>query len=236
MAKPGGRGRDHGLAAGDRAGEADAGDTSIGHQARSVRVREVQVLEHASRHARGCEGFEKTLGAQRRLVRVLEHHRVTRDQRRQHRVDRGQIGIIPGRHDDHHAQRHALDLAAEAGLVAGLHRGQRLGRHVQHVARALLEAADFTGRMTQRASHLPGDFGGDVLAPDDEGIHCAPQQLAACGQRQTSATRLARAARSRAHARYRAVLCSGRSTYTRPSTGLMVLSVSVMKGSQMISK
>jgi len=61
-----------------------AGDPRIAHQACGIRMRQVQVLEHAGRNTGACECLEETLGAQRSLVRSFKHHRVARYQRRQH--------------------------------------------------------------------------------------------------------------------------------------------------------
>ena len=91
-------------------------------------MRQVQILEYAGRNAGARECLEKALGAQRRLVRMLEHHRIAGDQRGQHGIDRRQVGIIPGRDDGDDAERYALDLPLKAGLVAGLNGGERLRR------------------------------------------------------------------------------------------------------------
>ncbi len=146
-------------------------------------MRQVQVLEHAGRNTGAGEGLEEALGAQRRLVRSFKHHRVARYQRRQHRIDGRQVGVVPRSHGHDQPQRHPLDLALKSGLVAGLHRGERLGRDVEHIPRAFFEAADLAGRMTDGTPHLPGDFGGDVVCLGDEGIDGLAQNPAAVRQR-----------------------------------------------------
>src|ERR1700723_2811998 len=133
-------------------------------------MRQVQVLEYAGGNVGGGEGLVKALGAQRGLVRVLEYHGVAGDERGQHGVDGGQVGIIPRRHDGDDAERYAFDPAVEAGLVGGLDGGERCRCQAEHIACALFEAADFAGRVAQGAAHLPGDFGGDVVRLGDEGV------------------------------------------------------------------
>ena len=86
---------------GNRARETDIRDAWIAHQARSCRMRKMQILEHARRQAGRGERLREALGTQRRLVRGFQHHGVAGDQRGQHRIHRGQIWIIPWcNHDD----------------------------------------------------------------------------------------------------------------------------------------
>jgi hypothetical protein len=134
----------------------------------------VQILEHAGRNARALERLEKALGAQRRLVRRFEHHGIAGNQRRQHGVDRRQIRIIPRRNHYDEPERHSLDLTLEAGLVGRPQRGQRLGRDLEHITCALFKAANLAGCMRDGASHLPGDFRGNLARLGDEGVDGPP--------------------------------------------------------------
>ena len=185
-----GRCPDDGSAAGDRAGEADAGDARIGHQPRGVLVREVQVLKNAFGNAGSGESLEEALGAERRLVRMLEHHGVAGNERRQHSIDGRQVGIIPGRDDGDHAQWHTLDLAFEARLLAGFDGRERCRRNSQHVARPLLETANLAGRMPNRAPHLPSDLAGNLSGLGSESVDRSREHLAAARERQRAPGRL----------------------------------------------
>ena len=181
------RGRgDDGPAARHRTGETHARDPPIAQQARSIGMRQVQVLEHPGGNARTRERLEEALGAQRRLVRRFEHHRIAGNQGRQHGIDRRQVGVIPGRDHRDHAKRHSLDLPLEARLGPWLNRGERFGRHSQHVACALLEAADLAGRVADGTSHLPGDLRGDVVRLGDKGVDRPAENSAALRERHGS--------------------------------------------------
>ena len=130
-------------------------------------VVEKHVLEHIGRHPRRVEGPGQPFAHQRRLARVFQHHRIARDQRRCDGVDRGQIRIVPGRDHQHHALRHAGDVAAKGRAVFDHGRGQRPGGDVRHVGRAFRDPAEFAAK-SDRAAHLPGQFGHDAsfIAPD----------------------------------------------------------------------
>ncbi len=153
----------------------------------------MQMLEHAVRDTGGIEGCAEAFGAQRRLMRMLEDHRIAGNQGRQHGIDGGEVGIIPGRHHRDDAERNPLDPALEAGLGRGHHGGERFRGRLEHVARAFLEAAHLARRVANGAAHLPGDFGGNVGGLGDEGIDGLAQGLAACIQRQGRPGRLRRA-------------------------------------------
>ncbi len=101
----------------DRAGEVDIGDFRGGDHLRRVVMGQHEMLEQALRQAGGIEGLLEILGAKRRLGGMLQDHGIAGHQRRHHAVDRGEIGIVPGRHDEHDAQRLAVQHAGEAGLV-----------------------------------------------------------------------------------------------------------------------
>jgi hypothetical protein len=164
-------------------------------QAERRLVAQVEVLEHALGQAGGLEGLGEALGAERRLGRVLEDHRVAGHERRHDGVDRGEVRVVPGRHDEDQAERIAPDEAGEAFFRIGRHVGQGLRRGGDHVARALLEAADLARALADRPAHLPGDLLGDLGLPGDEGVDRLAQQGLALGERHVlpGGLRLARA-------------------------------------------
>ena len=65
-----------------------------------------------------AKAFRETLGAQRRLRGVLQHHGVARHDRRHDAVHRDEIRIVPGRDGEHDAQRLAAHEALEIRLSA----------------------------------------------------------------------------------------------------------------------
>ena len=115
------------------------------------------------RQAGALGGFGEALADQQGLRGVLEDHRVAGQQRRDDRVDRGEVRIVPGRDHHHDAERLARDEAGEAGLVGELleRRERRLGDR-DHVARALLDAALLAAE-ADRPAHLPGELGHDLV-------------------------------------------------------------------------
>src|SRR3712207_1132128 len=104
------------------------------------------------------------LGAERRLVRVFQEDGVAGDERRDHRVYGRQIRIIPGRNDEHNSERLAADQTLKAVLGPDIEIGERLGRDLDHVPGAFLEAAHLAWREADRASHLPGQLECDLIA------------------------------------------------------------------------
>ncbi len=130
---------------------------------------EMQDLEHARRETCGREAFRVALGAQWRLRRVLEHHGVAGHERRNYRVYGDQVGVIPGRYREHHAERLAPQEPVEARLRSDLDVGQCLGGDAGHVAGALEHAAHFVGRVTAGSPYLPGQFRGNLGAVRLEG-------------------------------------------------------------------
>ena len=134
------------------------------------RLRHVHGLEEPVRQPGGLRCLFHPLGAERRLVRVLEDDRVAGHQRRHDSVDGGEVGIVPGRDHEHDAERLAADEAAEARLRLRLEIGERPRRGGDHVARPLLEAAHLARRVADRAAHLPGDLGRDLVPSCDERV------------------------------------------------------------------
>ena len=176
-----GRGLLHCVTAGDRAGEGDEVDQRRRHHLRRLLVAAMHELEHAFRQAGFAEAFVVTLGAKRCLVRMLQDHRVAGHDRRHHRVHRGQVRIVPRRQHQHRARRLAPDEAAKALCRTGIDIGQRLRGDRHHVARPLLEAPHFAGRLADRPAHLPGDFLRDLFLARHEGVDKAVDDCGAAG-------------------------------------------------------
>ena len=94
---------------------------------------------------------------------MLEDDGVPGDQGGRDRVDGGHVGIVPGRHDEDDAERLALDHPAKAwALVARNRRREALLRNPDHVAHALLEAAELAA-IAHGAPHLLGELGHHLL-------------------------------------------------------------------------
>ena len=150
-------------------------------------------LEHALRQSRFLERVRKALRAQRRLIRVLQHHRVAGHDRGHHRVHRGEIGVVPRRQHQYHTERLAANEAAEALLRACIEVGQCLRCDRHHVACTLFEAAHLAGRLADRPAHLPGDLLGDLLLAADERSYKARDDRGTLGERHVLPFRLRRA-------------------------------------------
>src|SRR4029077_11366597 len=97
--------------------------------------------KYSARYTRHGKGLREALGAQRRLMRMFEQHAVAGDERRQHGVHRGEVGVVPGSEHHNDADGYALDLAGETRLRSRIDRLERCGGDSQHVAGALFEAA-----------------------------------------------------------------------------------------------
>ena len=201
----------HRVAAGDRAGERDEVDQRRGDHSRRLVMGAVHELEHALRQSGVLERLGEALRAQRRLIRVLQHHGVAGHERGHHRVHRGEIGVVPRRQHQHHAERLAADEAAEAVLRPGIEVRQCLRCDRHHVARTLLEAAHLAGRLADRPAHLPGDLLGDLLLACDECVDEARHDRGALGERHLLPLCLRRP-RALQHAPDLASVASGRST------------------------
>jgi hypothetical protein len=79
--------------------------------------------------------------------------------------------------------RLVADEAVEARLGSDLEVGQRLRCDVDHVARALGEAAQLAGALGDRPPDLPGDFARTRLRVGDDRIHQLGAKARAIGQR-----------------------------------------------------
>ncbi len=132
-------------------------------------VRQDEIVEQALGQAGAAKRLGEAFADKQRLRGMLQDHGVPGKKRRDDRVDRGEIGIVPGCDDHHHAHRLARDIAPEARLlrrVVGLKRllGQR-----HHGARALFGAA-LLAAIADGPSHLPGKFRGDVVVHRQQGV------------------------------------------------------------------
>ena len=157
-------------AAGHRAGEGDEIHFGRSDDLRGRLVRQVQHLEDAVGQAGLGEGLGDALAAPRCLAGMLQDHRVAGHDRGHDRIDRRQIGVVPRRDRQYHAERNALDVAQEAFLLADLDVGQRLLGDGDHVARALLEAGHLAAAEADRPAHLPGELLRVLVGLGDEGV------------------------------------------------------------------
>ena len=112
----------------DGAGEVDEVEASVRDQRTGGVVVEEHGLEHVLGHARPVEAFGEAFAHQQGLGRVFQHHRIARDERGHDRVDRGHVGVVPGRDHQHHAVRRAADEAAETVAVFEREVAKPLGR------------------------------------------------------------------------------------------------------------
>src|SRR5947207_7250424 len=92
---------------------------------RRLLMRQNEILEDILRQARRLEGLGETLADQDRLRRMLEDDSISRHQRRDNRIDRGEIGIVPRRDGENDAQRLTLDITQETFLGFGPDVGAR---------------------------------------------------------------------------------------------------------------
>ena len=217
-----------GVAGGDAAGEVHIVDPVGADQLQRVVVGHVQMLEQALGQAGFLEGGGEALGAERRLRRMLEDHRIAGHQRRHDAVDRGEIGIVPGRHDEDHAQRLAADEAGEAG--------PRVGRHVARAPRARSRSCSGRAPRSRASRRATGRWGGrsGASAPRRSpayGRRSSPRPWRRCGRARPTGTCFQSAWALRAAARASAIcffVASLRVTSTLPSIGVMVFWTSAM--------
>ncbi|MNL00476.1 hypothetical protein D3C87_1209100 [compost metagenome] len=148
-----------------RAGEVHLLHPPGGNDRPGRHMVEQQILEQPFGQIGAAHGFGETLAHQQRLRSMFEDHAVAGHQRRDDRVDRGQVGVIPRRDYQHRAQRFTFDLPSKAGDGRGFKCGQRVMRNTDHVPRPLFETAQLARAIAHRAAHLPGQF------RDDFGFH-----------------------------------------------------------------
>jgi hypothetical protein len=174
-------------------------------------------LEHALRQSCRFEAFRETLGAQRRLRRMLEMTALPAMSATT--VHRDQERVVPGRDGEDHTQRFTAHEAGEIRLRSGVEIRQRGRGNGNHVARPFERAAHFVGCVARRAAHLPGQFLGDLRRALLEFIAEQRQYFRAFGQRDVAPGHLGA---TRGAQDVDGIRPSRRSTYTRSSTGLTV--------------
>ena len=159
-------------------------NTPISNQPREFVMARVQILEHTIRQPGGPEGLGIMLGHARRLLRHFENHAVARDDRRNHRVHRGQVWIVPGCHHEDDAERFVANEAAETVLLLHQDVGECVRRDVHHVAGPFLETSpDFEGTLRHRPADLPRQLGTHRIGALDHQVGHAPADRRALRQR-----------------------------------------------------
>ena len=180
-----------------RASEADLIDLARRDQLQRVVMRERERAEQALRQAGAVSiAVWKRSPTRDGLRGGFENDGIARHQRRDDRIHRRQIRIIPGRDSEHDAGRIAPDIALEAVFRGRHDRRQRLFGDADHVAGAFLETAELAAGIFDRPAHLPGQFRRDLGAHRQHGIDRggaelarvrrparAPIPLAPCGRR-----------------------------------------------------
>ena len=145
------------LPAPDRAGEVHEAEAARADQAFGRGVVQDDVLEHILGHACRMEGLGQTFAHQQGLAGVLQHHGIPRDQGGDQGVDRGQIGIVPGRDDEDDTHGFAGEVAAELVAVLDHFGRKRLGGDAGHIVGAGVHPAKLA-TIAGGAAHLPGDL------------------------------------------------------------------------------
>src|SRR5690349_19536720 len=92
---------------------------------------------------------------------MFQYDCVAGHERRDHAVHGDEIRIVPGRDGQHDAERLTSYEAGEVLFRAGVDVGQRVRRNGDHVSRTLERAVHFVWRVTNRPTHLPGEFSSD---------------------------------------------------------------------------
>ena len=149
---------------------------------RGRRMGQGQCLHEALRCAGPVEGLLETLADEQGLRRMFENHGVACHQGGHDRVDCGEIGIVPGRDDEHEAERLARHEAAELILGAGFDESERL-RDRDHMAGPLLEAAQLACAVADRTAHLPSELGHDLVAHGKHGVDGREAEPGSLGDR-----------------------------------------------------
>jgi len=147
-------------------------------------VARVQKLKHTLGQPRVPEGAGITLGDAGRLIGHLENHTVAGDDRGNHSVHRGQIGIVPRRHHQHDAERLAANEALKPVLRLDDVVRECARRDVGHVARPFLEtSADLEGTLRNGTADLPRQLGADRIGTLDHQVGHLPADRRALRQR-----------------------------------------------------
>ncbi len=86
-----------GMTASNRAGERHKCDPRVGDYVGNTAMIEIENLKDAGRQPGLLGRSSDPFSDERRLLRVLEHDRIARDERRHQGVDRGQPRVVPWR-------------------------------------------------------------------------------------------------------------------------------------------
>ncbi len=124
-------------------------------------VSEEESVEQPIRQPRLGEGASEALADQQCLRRAFKGDGVAGDERRDDGIDGGEVGVVPGRDDEHRADRLAGDITMEAVAVLDDEGSERVFRDRGHVGRPLLDAADLAA-IAHRPAHLPGKLRHDL--------------------------------------------------------------------------
>jgi hypothetical protein len=154
----------------------------VGDHAPDLRMVEVQELEDAFGKPGRLEGFGVALGHERRLRRHLEDHAVAREERRHHRVHRSEPRIVPGRDNEHDAERLAADETPKAGFGLDLDIGEGALSRFTHMQSTFVEPAlELARALADRAAHLPAELGGQFVGMLDAPLRHALADRGALG-------------------------------------------------------
>ena len=178
--------------AGHRPREVHLVHTARTEQCRSIGVTEHQVGEQTLRQPCRIKGLLEPLTYQQRLRGVLEQHRIAGHEGGHDGVDGGEKRIVPRGHHKHQPQRYPLDEPLESILGLDLDVRQRRGGDVDHVQCALREAAQFTGAVSHRPSHLPCQLDDDLVGHGIHGGDCCPTDPTPFFHRRVGPVRLGR--------------------------------------------
>ena len=103
--------------AGHRTGEGNVLHFAVDDQLFRIPVIEMQILEYPFRQPRFRKRRDHTFGTQGRLRGVFQQHTIAGKQRRHHRIDRRQVGVIPGSDHKCDPQGYPADKARKPGLA-----------------------------------------------------------------------------------------------------------------------
>ncbi|MNT03961.1 hypothetical protein D3C72_1385220 [compost metagenome] len=117
------------------------------------------------------QGLGETLTDQQRLRGMLEDDGISRHQRRDDRVDRRQVRVIPRGDHQHSAQWLTFDQPSKPVDGRGFVRRQCVRCNGDHMPCTLLETAQFASAEAHRATHLPGQFRDDFSFHGQHRVH-----------------------------------------------------------------
>ena len=137
-------------------------------------------------------GFGKTLTHQNGLRCGFQDHGIAGHQRGHHGIDRCEIGIIPRRHDEHHAYGRLLNIAGKARFQRWYDGGQGFRRDADHMAGALFKPSELAAPF-HRPAHLLRDFRHHFLVHGEHRIDKSGELRHALGKRNLSPDFLRRA-------------------------------------------